>query len=153
MIETAYANTLLGELADTLGLVELALDSRGSAAFVVDDGAIRIDLQLRPGLGALDLTAWPEPIEMSPARLKAMLAASFCWRDMQGAAFAVEPISGEAVLQLRCFEHDLAHGGLAAAVERLVRQARAWPKHLASIDDSTAAAYGRGKTANGALRA
>ena len=139
MIDAPYVNTALRELASSIGMSELALDERGGCAFAVDDGALRLELQFEPRIGALDLTLWLDRIKLSATRMHAMLAANFCWQGAQGAAFAIEPMSGALVLQQRCFENDLAHGGLRSAVERLVQHARAWPSYLASIDAKTPA--------------
>jgi hypothetical protein len=140
MMATTYIDALLAELARSLGLSTLALDDRGSCAFAVDDGAIRVDLQVRPRLGVVDLTVRPDGIELSKARVDALLAANFCRHGTDGAVFALAPLSSSLVLQRRCFENELAHGGLSKLVERLVRFAQGLPRYLASIEDATGAA-------------
>jgi hypothetical protein len=79
-----------------------------------------------------------------------MMAANFCWRGAEGATLALEPRSRTPVLQQRCFDSDLAHGGLAGTVGRMVRYARLLPGYLASIDDAEPAAT---SAPNGGLRA
>jgi hypothetical protein len=152
VIDATYINAALRELASGLGLSELALDQRGACAFAVDDGALRVEMQVVPQLGALDLRVWLDQIALSARRAQAMLAANFCWQGASGAAFALDPMSGVPVLLRRCFEHDLAHGGLRSAVEQLVRHARAWPKHLESIDRPAAEPQG-GRSRIGGLSA
>ncbi len=135
MIDRAYVYTLLGEVAAAVGLPSLTLDDGEACAFAVDDGAIRVGLRFLPKLVALDLMVWPAAIELSGKRVLAMMAANFCWQGAEGATLALEPRSRTPVLQQRCFENNLAYGGLRSAVERLVRYARLLPGYLASIDD------------------
>jgi hypothetical protein len=142
VIDATYLNTALSELASGIGMSGLSLDERGACAFAVDDGALRVELNFAPRLSAIDLRVWLDEIRLSGARVQAMLAANFCWQGAQGAAFALDPMSGVPVLQRRCFEQDLAHGGLRSAVEQLVRHARAWPRHLESIDKPAAEPQG-----------
>lgn len=153
MIDAAYIDTVLGEVAGAIGLSTLKLDDSGACAFAVDDGAIRVDLQFQPRFGAIDIVVWPGRIELSETRLDAMLAANFCWRATEGATFGLEPLSGTPVLQRRCFEHELATGRLPAAIERLVRHARTWPKHLASIETRAADEQRVAPRPSGGLRA
>jgi hypothetical protein len=112
MIDRAYVDALLGELAAAVGLAGLRLDDGDACAFAVDDGAIRVDLRFLPQLDAIDLMVWPPELELSGKRVLAMMAANFCWQGAEGATLALEPRSRTPVLQRRCFENDLAHGGL-----------------------------------------
>jgi hypothetical protein len=133
VIDRGGIELALADVARRFGLPGLSLDERGTG-FTVND--VRIDLQPRERLGAIDVVAWLPPAPLSPARVSALLEANFCWQI--GASFALEPMSGALVLQHRCPEDELANDGLPAAVERLVRQAIAWPRHLESIEDTTA---------------
>ena len=153
MIDRAYVDTLLGEVAAAVGLASLALDERDTSAFVVDDGDIRVELRFLPNLGAIDLMVRPAKVEVSGRRVLAMMAANFCWQGAEGATLALEPRSRAPVLQLRCFEKDLAHGGLRSAIERLVRYSRSLPGWLASIDDANGPPPAFRPGLNGGLRA
>jgi len=152
MIDRAYVDALLDELATAVGPAGLRLDDGDACAFAVDDGAIRVDLRFLPPLDAIDLMVWPPEFELSGKRVLAMMAANFCWQGAEGATLALEPRSRTPVLQRRCFENDLAHGGLRAAVERMVRYARVLPGYLASIDDGLGQPAGM-PGPNGGLRA
>jgi hypothetical protein len=153
MIDRSYIDTLLGELAAALSLGGgLRLDEDEACAFAVDDGAIRVDLTYLPRLDAIDLAVWPAAVELSGRRVLAMMAANFCWQGAEGATLALEPRSRAPVLQQRCFEQELARGGLRAAVERMVRHARALPGWLASIEEEPGQAAAR-PGPSGGLRA
>ncbi len=138
MIEGAQAGALLGELGEQLGLGALTFDEQHRCAVDVDGGAISIDLTFAPPVGAFDLMVDLGEVELSPARLTALLAANFCWLGAEGAAFALDPLSGALVLQRRCVEDELVHGGLRTAFEQLVHHARAWPDRIAAIEESAA---------------
>jgi hypothetical protein len=153
MIDRAYLDTLLGELAASLGLAGgLRLDEDEACAFAVDDGAIRVDLAYLPRLDAVDLLVWPAGVELSGRRVLAMMQANFSWQGAEGATLALEPRSRAPVLQQRCFEHELARGGLRPVVERMVRHARALPGWLASIGEEAGQAAAR-PAPSGGLRA
>jgi hypothetical protein len=153
MIDGAQAGTLLGELGEQLGLGALTFDEQHRCTVEVEGGAISIDLTFSPSVSAIDLMVDLGEVGLSPARLEALLAANFCGLGADGAAFALDPLSGALVLQRRFVEDELVPGGLRTAFEQLVHHARAWPERIAAIEESEARGRRVAGPEQGGLRA
>lgn len=156
-MDRGQADIVVSELGTQLGLSPLALNESGSCTLVVDDGAVIVTIGYNQRTGSIDLMTCLDAVELSPARLARAMKANFCWLGADGAMFALEPNSGAFVLQQRCPDEDVAHGGLVKRLESLVLQTQAWTKLLSSNrahDVSSAAGAAASATpSGGGLRA
>ena len=133
---TDKAALLLKEFAQDRGISDLSFDEEGGCVLVDEQDRVihlQIDQTFERLLALSALGALPAPAHCRPEILYDLLAANFCWTGSCGGALAVEPGSGEAVIQcaLPLVAADAA--AFAGFMDEFAQLAIYWRERLDSI--------------------
>ena len=129
----AAAQALAEGLGRSLGLDDLAFDpDDGTLTLELDDStlvSVGVDRSGETLTLFAPLTA--DPLT-EPDFVRRALEANFLWRRTGGATLAIEPGSGQLVLQVRLALAGLQVPAFATALEGFAEQAAAWSAELAA---------------------
>ncbi len=133
------AALLLKEFAQARNISDLEFDEDGGCA-VVDEQDRVVHLQIDQSAGRLvvlaALGALPPAAHCRPEVLYDLLAANLCWAGSCGGTLAVEPRSGEAVIQLSLPLADADVAAFSLFIDEFRQLSIYWQERLAEIKDA-----------------
>lgn len=136
MNNTDKAALLLKEFAQARHIADLSFDEEGGCV-LVDERERVIHLQIDEAAGRLlalsALGALPASAHCRPEVLYDILTANFCWAGSCGGTLAVEPASGEAVIQYSLTLADADAAAFARFIDEFAQLAIYWRERLDGI--------------------
>mgnify|MGYP003590705320 CR=1 FL=1 len=133
---TDKAAMLLKEFAQARRISDLSFDEEGGCVLVDEQDRVihlQIDQTFERLLALSALGALPAPVHCRPEVLYDILAANFCWAGSCGGTLAVEPGSGEAVIQYALPLADADASAFAGFMDEFAQLAIYWRERLDSI--------------------
>jgi hypothetical protein len=122
------AETLLSQLGNSLGIPQLAFDTR-NACLLMFDRVTTVNIVFEPNSAALLLMSYLGPTPNSGG-LKAMLAANYLWRATQGSTLALDPTAQSVALIARFESSQLEYERFRSALTVFVDAAEHWRQEL-----------------------
>ena len=130
------AAMLLKEFAQARHISDLSFDEEGGCVLVDEQDRVihlQIDQTSNRLLALSALGALPAPAHCRPEVLYDILAANFCWSGSCGGTLAVEPGSGEAVIQYALPLADADAAAFSSFMDEFAQLAIYWRERLDSI--------------------
>ncbi len=130
------AAVLLKEFAQARHISDLSFDEEGGCVLVDEQDRVihlQIDQTFERLLALSALGALPASAHCRPEVLYDILAANFCWAGSCGGTLAVEPGSGEAIIQYALPLADADAASFAGFIDEFAQLAIYWRERLDSI--------------------